>query len=160
MKLLIQRTKNAQVLVNKKVVGEIGNGLLVFLGIGKEDTGEEIDYLVNKLVNLRIFENKEKEQHFDLSLKDVKGEVLIVSQFTLCSSCEKGRRPDFFAAAEPFRAKKIYDDFIAKVKEQGVKVETGEFGAYMQVKLENDGPATFMLERNSTPPGENKKNEQ
>jgi D-aminoacyl-tRNA deacylase len=147
MKLLIQRVKSAQVIVNKKVVGEIGNGVLVFLGITKEDNGTEIDYLINKLTNLRIFENEDK--HFDKSLLDIKGEALIVSQFTLCGACEKGRRPDFFAAAEPFRAKKIYDDFITKLEATGVSVATGEFGAYMQVKLENDGPATFLLEKNN-----------
>jgi D-aminoacyl-tRNA deacylase len=147
MKLLIQRVKSAQVLVNKKVVGSIGNGVLVFLGITKEDNGNEIDYLVNKLTNLRIFANEDK--HFDKSLLDVQGEALIVSQFTLCSACEKGRRPDFFAAAEPFRAKKLYDDFITKLEATGVSVSTGEFGAYMQVKLENDGPATFLLEKNN-----------
>ena len=99
-----------------------------------------------------IFENEEKK--FDLSLKDVEGEALVVSQFTLCGACEKGRRPDFFAAAEPFRAKEIYEKFIVRLKEEGIKVETGKFGAYMQVKLENDGPVTFMLEKNTTPVGE------
>jgi D-aminoacyl-tRNA deacylase len=147
MKLLIQRVKTAQVLVDEKIIGQIGNGVLVFLGITKEDTGEEIEYLVNKLSNLRIFANG--EQHFDKSLLDINGEVLIVSQFTLCGACEKGRRPDFFAAAEPFRAKKIYDDFITKLEATGLKIATGEFGAYMQVKLENDGPATFLLEKNN-----------
>mgnify|MGYP003969939555 FL=1 len=147
MKLLIQRVKNAQVLIKDKVVGEIGNGVLVFLAIIKDDTGEEGDYLVNKLTNLRIFENEDKA--FDKSLLEVEGEALIVSQFTLCSACEKGRRPDFFAAAEPFRAKKIYDEFITKLEATGLKVSTGEFGAYMQVKLENDGPATFLIERNN-----------
>jgi D-aminoacyl-tRNA deacylase len=151
MKILIQRVNSAQVIVKEKVVGQINKGLLVFLGISKYDTGEEIDYLVNKLVGLRIFENGEKG--FDLSIEDVKGEALIVSQFTLCGACEKGRRPDFFAAAEPFRAKEIYDRFIKAVQDKGIKVSTGEFGAYMQVKLENDGPVTFMLEKETTPGG-------
>jgi D-aminoacyl-tRNA deacylase len=145
MKILIQRVKSAEVLVKGESVGKIGPGLLLFLGIGKYDTGEEIEYLVKKISDLRIFENAEKK--FDLSLKDVKGEALVVSQFTLCGACEKGRRPDFFAAAEPFKAKEIYDRFVGRLKEEGIKVETGKFGAYMQVKLENDGPATFMLER-------------
>jgi D-aminoacyl-tRNA deacylase len=151
MKVLIQRVKNAQVLVAGESVGQIGPGVLLFLGIGKYDTGEEIDYLVKKIVEMRIFENEEKK--FDLSLLDVKGEALVVSQFTLCGACEKGRRPDFFAAAEPFRAKQLYNDFVNKLKESGIKTETGKFGEYMQVKLENDGPATFMLERDSTPGG-------
>ena len=145
MKLLIQRAKTASVVIKGETVGKIGQGLLAFLSIEKSDTGEEIDYLVNKLVNLRIFGQGDKP--FDLSLKDIDGEVLVVSQFTLCGACEKGRRPDFFGAAEPFRAKKIYDDFVTKLKTEEVKVETGEFGAYMQVNLENDGPATFMLEK-------------
>ena len=145
MKILIQRVKSAEVLVKGESVGKIGPGLLLFLGIGKYDTGEEIEYLVNKISNLRIFENEDKK--FDLSLKDVKGEALVVSQFTLCGACEKGRRPDFFAAAEPFRAKEIYEKFITRLKEEGINVETGKFGAYMQVKIENDGPVTFMIEK-------------
>lgn len=152
MKILLQRVKSAEVLVKGESVGKIGPGLLLFLGIGKYDTGEEIEYLVKKVSDLRIFENEEKK--FDLSLKDVEGEALVVSQFTLCGACEKGRRPDFFAAAEPFRAKEIYEKFIVRLKEEGIKVETGKFGAYMQVKLENDGPVTFMLEKNTTPVGE------
>lgn len=151
MKVLIQRVKNAEVVVGDQSVGKIGFGLLLFLGIDKYDTGDEIDYLVKKIIELRIFENEDKK--FDLSLKDIGGAVLIVSQFTLCGVCEKGRRPDFFAAAEPFRAKEIYEKFVEALKAQEVKVETGKFGAYMQVKLENDGPATFILEKNTTPVG-------
>lgn len=147
MKLLIQRVKSAEVLVKGQSVGKIGQGLLVFLAIDKQDTGDEVDYLVNKLINLRVFAHDDKP--FDLSLKEIKGEILLVSQFTLCGACEKGRRPDFFAAAEPFRAKKIYDQFIDKLKAEDTIVATGEFGAYMQVKLENDGPATFMLEKST-----------
>ena len=132
----------------------IGKGLLLFLGIEKSDTGEESDYLVNKIKDLRIFENAENK--FDQSIQDVGGELLVISQFTLCGSCERGRRPDFFGAAEPFRAKQIYDEFVNKLIATGLKVEQGKFGEYMQVKLENDGPVTFMLERRGTPVGENK----
>ncbi|KKQ79959.1 MAG: D-tyrosyl-tRNA(Tyr) deacylase [Parcubacteria group bacterium GW2011_GWC2_38_7] len=145
MKVLIQRVKSASVSVNGDVVGEIGRGLLLFLGIAKEDTGAEIEFLVKKIVELRIFENEESK--FDLSVKDVGGELLLISQFTLCGSCDKGRRPDFFDAAEPFRAKKIYDDFVMRLSQEGIKVATGKFGEYMQVKLENDGPVTFLLEK-------------
>jgi len=154
MKALIQRVKSASVTVRGNIVGNIGPGILLFLGIAKDDTGAEIDYLVKKTVELRIFEKEDNK--FDLSLKDVAGSVLVVSQFTLCGACEKGRRPDFFGAAEPFRAKRIYDDFVARLKQEGVQVETGSFGEYMQVKLENDGPVTFMLEKRGTPVGENK----
>ena len=145
MKVLIQRVKSASVSVNGDVVGEIGRGLLLFLGIAKEDTGAEIEFLVKKIVELRIFENEESK--FDLSVKDVGGELLLISQFTLCGSCDKGRRPDFFDAAEPFRAKKIYDDFVMRLSQEGIKVATGKFGEYMQVKLENDGPVPFLLEK-------------
>lgn len=151
MKILIQRVKSAEVLVKGESVGKIGSGLLLFLGIDKHDTGEEIDYLIKKITELRIFENSEKQ--FDLSLLDVGGEALVVSQFTLCGACERGRRPDFFAAAEPFRAKKIYEEFVEKLKQKGIKVETGRFGEYMQVKIDNDGPTTFMVEKNTTPVG-------
>ncbi len=152
MKILIQRVKSASVMVNQEVVGEIGPGLLLFLGIERDDNGSEIEALVKKIVELRIFENEANK--FDLSIKDIDGELLLVSQFTLCGSCEKGRRPDFFGAAEPFRAKKIYDDFVARLSQEGIKVATGKFGEYMQVKLENDGPVTFMVEKKSTPVGD------
>lgn len=156
MKVLIQRVKSASVLVHGEIVGQIERGLLLFLGIEKEDVGAEIEYLVKKIVELRIFENDESK--FDLSVKDVGGELLIISQFTLCGSCAKGRRPDFFGAAEPFRAKLIYDDFVARLKQEGLKVATGKFGEYMQVRLENDGPVTFLVEKRGTPVGEiNKK---
>lgn len=152
MKVLIQRVKSASVSVGGAIVGNIGPGLLLFLGIERDDNGSEIEALVKKIVELRIFENEANK--FDLSIKDIDGELLLVSQFTLCGSCEKGRRPDFFGAAEPFRAKKIYDDFVARLSQEGIKVATGKFGEYMQVKLENDGPVTFMVEKKSTPVGD------
>ncbi len=145
MKVLLQRVNSASVEVEKEIVGQISKGVLLFLGIGKNDIGEEIEWLTDKIVNMRIFE--EGEKCFDKSLIDVGGEALVVSQFTLCGACERGRRPDFFAAAEPFRAKELYERFVQTLKDKGVTVATGQFGAYMKVKLENDGPVTFLLEK-------------
>ncbi len=145
MKALLQRVKSASVSVENEVIGRIGRGVLIFLGVGRDDQPEQVDYLVNKILNLRIFENEANK--FDQSLLDIEGEVLVVSQFTLCGTCEKGRRPDFFSAAAPFLAKKLYDDFIEKIRQAGIKTETGKFGAKMQVDIENDGPVTFLLEK-------------
>lgn len=145
MKVLIQRVNYAKVKVGNKIVGEIGRGLLVFLGVGQDDTEAQAKALVKKLVDERLFSQGDKK--FELSLKDVAGAALVVSQFTLCGDCSKGRRPDFFAAAEPEKAKKLYEFFIQRLAAEGVKVAQGEFGAYMQVELENDGPVTFLVER-------------
>jgi D-aminoacyl-tRNA deacylase len=147
MKALIQRVNNAQVTVDNEVVGQIERGLLIFLGVEKTDTGAEIEYLVNKIAALRIFSND--EQKFDKSVQDVDGEVLIVSQFTLCADCSRGRRPDFINAAPPAEAEKLYEQFVEEFKKTGIKVATGKFGAYMVVNLENDGPVTLMLDKNS-----------
>ena len=143
MKALIQRVNRAQVTVENEVIGKIDQGLLIFLGVEKTDTDAEIDYLVNKIVNLRIFSND--EQKFDKSLAEIKGQALIVSQFTLCANCSGGRRPDFIAAAPPVEAEKLYRQFVDKFKQTGISVETGKFGAYMKVELENDGPVTLMI---------------
>ncbi|NQT49655.1 D-tyrosyl-tRNA(Tyr) deacylase [Candidatus Kuenenbacteria bacterium] len=145
MKILLQRVTSASVEVESKVVGQIGSGLLVFLGVGKEDFEAEVDFLVEKLINMRVFPVEDK--HFDKSLLEVDGEVLVISQFTLYGNCEKGRRPDFFASAGPEKAEELYNKFIEKLKTKNIKVESGEFGAYMQVKLVNDGPSTFLLEK-------------
>lgn len=152
MKLLIQRVNSASVEVENKVVGQIKKGLLVFLGVEKDDTREKADDLIKKLLNLRVFANKDNSKHFDQSLLDIQGEVLVVSQFTLCADLSKGRRPDFYQAASPDLAKELYQYFVSKLKVEspkgapsGLNVQTGEFGAYMQVKLENDGPSTFVL---------------
>ena len=144
MRALIQRVKKAQVKVEDKVVGQIGPGLLVFLGISGQDSEREIDFLVEKLSNLRIFRNE--KGHFEVSLLEVKGEVLVISQFTLYGNTRKGRRPSFIDAAPPEKAKELYEKFVAKFKETGLKVEEGEFQALMEVDLTNDGPATFMIE--------------
>lgn len=145
MKFLIQRVKSANVKVNENVIGSINKGLLVLVGITESDNKEIADYLVKKLVNMRIFEDDNKKMN--RSLKDVNGELLIVSQFTLYADCSSGNRPSFTNAAKPDYAKQLYDYVIDKCKEQINIVEQGEFGAKMQVELVNDGPVTIMLEK-------------
>lgn len=143
MRALIQRVSRAQVRVDDKIVGQIGAGVLVLLGISREDSEKQIDLLVEKIKNLRIFRGK--KGHFEESLLDVKGEVLVVSQFTLCGDTKKGRRPSFTEAALPEKAQELYRKFVDKFKETGLKVEEGEFQAMMEVELVNDGPVTFVL---------------
>ncbi|MFC1600123.1 D-aminoacyl-tRNA deacylase [Patescibacteria group bacterium] len=147
MKALIQRVSKAKVEVGGDVVGQINKGILIFLGIGHEDTEKDIEYLVDKIIHLRIFENDGKPM--DKSINDIAGEMLIVSQFTLYGSMKKGRRPDFGEAADPTKAKDLYDKFVEACHGTGLKTETGEFAAMMDVSLTNDGPVTFMLESNS-----------
>ena len=144
MKLVIQRVTNASVTVENEVVGKIGKGFLILLGIGPEDTESEADFLVQKLIKLRIFEDENGKMN--LSLKDVNGELLIVSQFTLYADCSGGNRPSFVNAAKPEKANELYEYFIKKCKEQNIKVEHGIFGADMKVELLNDGPVTILLE--------------
>ena len=145
MKLVIQRVNNAKVDVDNKAIGQIEKGFLVLLGVGPKDTTEVADFLVEKLCNLRIFEDE--NQKMNLSIKDIDGELLIVSQFTLYADCKKGNRPSFAGAAEPKKANELYEYFIEKCKEKVRKVEHGEFGADMKVSLLNDGPVTIILEK-------------
>jgi D-aminoacyl-tRNA deacylase len=144
MRAVIQRVKSAQVIVNEKIIGSIGFGLLVLLGISREDNRDDADYLVEKTSNLRIFDDQDGKMN--RSLLDVGGEMLIVSQFTLSADCRKGRRPSFTAAAEPAEAKKLYQYFIERVKEKGITVATGEFQALMEVGLINNGPVTILMD--------------
>ena len=144
MRLLIQRVSEASVTVDEKVVGSIQEGVLVFLGIHKDDRPEDTAYLAQKLTHLRLF--KDTNDKMNLSLKDTQGSVLIISQFTLYANCSSGRRPDFFCAAPPKKAKPLYEKFIKEVKQEITKVETGIFGAHMRVHLINDGPVTFILD--------------
>lgn len=145
MKLVIQRVANAQVEVDKKIVGKINKGFLVLFGVKEGDKQEQADALADKLCKLRVFEDENEKMN--LSIKDVNGELLIVSQFTLYANCEKGNRPSFIEAMKPQRANEIYEYFVKKCKEKVEKVETGLFGADMKVSLLNDGPITIILEK-------------
>ena len=145
MKLVIQRVKNAQVDVDGKTVGKIGKGYLVLCGITHTDTEKEADYLAKKLINLRVFEDENEKMN--LALKDVNGELLIISQFTLYGDCSEGNRPSFTNAARPEKANELYEYFLKKCKESNIKVEQGIFGADMKVSLVNDGPVTIILEK-------------
>ncbi len=145
MKLVVQRVKNAQVEVEQKIVGKIEHGFLVLLGVTHNDTKEKADYLVKKLCNLRVF--SDENDKMNLSIKDVKGELLIVSQFTLYANCQDGNRPSFTNAAKPEQANELYEYFCQKCEDNGIKVEEGIFGADMKVSLLNDGPVTIILEK-------------
>ena len=145
MKIVIQRVTNAQVEVDKKVVGKIGKGFLVLLGVTHEDTKENADYLVKKLCKLRVF--SDENDKMNLSLKDVNGEILIVSQFTLYANCKDGNRPSFVEAAKPEQANELYEYFCSECKKNDIKVEKGIFGADMKVSLLNDGPVTIVIEK-------------
>ncbi len=145
MKLLIQRVNSAYVLVKNQTVGIINHGLLVFVGFTHTDIQETVDKLTAKLLQLRIF--PDTNDKMNLSIQDIKGEILIVSQFTLYGDCQKGNRPSFVNAANPKEAEKLYNYFVKKCKESNLKVATGEFGTYMQVNLVNDGPVTVILEK-------------
>lgn len=145
MKLLVQRVKNASVGVDNEIVGKIDKGFLVLCGLTHSDTEKEADYLAKKICNLRVFEDENEKMN--LSIKDVNGELLVVSQFTLYADCNSGNRPSFVDAAKPEEANKLYEYFMKKCKEYGVNVQKGIFGAHMEVELVNDGPVTIMLEK-------------
>lgn len=145
MRALVQRVTQAAVRVGDELTGEIGPGFLVLLGVRQGDTEAEAQWLVDKLVNLRLFAGE--DGRFDWDLRQAGGSVLVVSQFTLYGDCKKGRRPDFTASAHPSVAEPLYEAFVAKLRGLGLKVATGRFGAMMAVSLVNDGPVTLMLER-------------
>src|SRR4030042_6860059 len=145
MKALVQRVFRASVSVNDKIVGKIGSGLVVFLGVAQGDSQEDASYLANKVANLRIFADEASK--FSLSALDTRGDILIVSQFTLLADTRKGRRPDFTTAAPPDLAKELYESFVEQVRSTGLKVETGLFQEHMLVEINNDGPVTIPLER-------------
>lgn len=144
MKALVQRVSRASVSVNDRIVGKIGPGLVVFLGIAQGDSREDATYLANKVVNLRIFADESSK--FSLSALDTRGDILIISQFTLLGDARKGRRPDFTAAAPPDVAKQLYEFFVQQVRTSGLNVETGLFQEHMLVEVHNDGPVTISLE--------------
>lgn len=144
MKALIQRVTRAEVLIEGNLFGEIGKGLLVLLGVEKGDTEQDVEYISKKVSHLRIFEDTNKKM--TLSVIDIKGEFLVISQFTLSADCRKGNRPSFDHAEEPARARELYVAFIDRLRKFGLLVKTGDFGAYMQVHLVNDGPVTILLD--------------
>lgn len=148
MRAVIQRVLRAEVSVDDKTVGKIGNGILVLLGISGDDTEKEAVYILEKTLNLRIFENAEGKMN--LSLLDIKGGLLVVSQFTLYGDARKGRRPSFVEAAAPEKANALYEFFIAEAEKQVAKVETGQFQAMMNVESVNDGPVTILLDSAKT----------
>lgn len=144
MRLVVQRVKQAAVSIQNETVGEIGPGLLIFLGVGQDDTEEDVGYLVEKVLHLRIF--ADGQSRFNLSLKDIHGSLLIVSQFTLWGDCRKGRRPSFAHSAPPEKAEPLYRLFIQQASEAGLTVASGRFQEMMEVQLINDGPVTLLLD--------------
>jgi D-tyrosyl-tRNA(Tyr) deacylase len=144
VKALLQRVSGASVTVAGEVVGKIVQGLVVFVGVANGDTDKDIQYLAQKIVNLRIF--ADPEDRFNLSALDIKAELLLVSQFTLLADTRKGRRPSFTDAAPPAEAEKLFQQFVEQVRATGLKVATGRFQQYMQVEIHNDGPVTIMLD--------------
>lgn len=145
MRLVVQRVSKAKVEVDNKIVGKIGKGFLVLVGVAENDTKEQADFLVEKLCNLRVFEDENDKMN--LSIKDVDGELLVVSQFTLYADCKKGNRPSFINAAKPSKANELYEYFIGKCKNLVNNIEKGIFGEDMKVSLLNDGPVTIILEK-------------
>lgn len=144
MRAVVQRVTNADVKIDGRVNGKIDDGLLVLLGVGNGDTEEDMKYIADKIIKLRIF--SDENDKMNLSLEDVGGSMLVISQFTLYGDCSHGRRPYFGNAIEPVSANEMYEKFVAYIREQGIHTETGEFGADMKVSLTNDGPVTIILE--------------
>ncbi|MBE9066722.1 D-tyrosyl-tRNA(Tyr) deacylase [Leptolyngbya cf. ectocarpi LEGE 11479] len=148
MRVVIQRVAASQVVVNGEVIGRIGRGLNLLVGIAATDTEAELTWMAQKCLSLRVFPTADSGR-FDLSVQDIQGALLVISQFTLYGDCHKGRRPSFAQAAQPDQAVKLYEQFVAKLQQSELKVETGQFGAHMQVTIDNDGPVTLVLDRNA-----------
>lgn len=149
MRVLLQRVKSSRVEVNDQVIGAIGPGLTLLVGIARTDTQLELDWLSRKCLELRLF--PDTSGRLAQSVQDIGGSLLVVSQFTLYGDCRQGRRPDFTQAAPPAQAEPLYDQFVATLRRSALEVETGQFGATMQVVIENDGPVTLLLEREAQP---------
>lgn len=146
MRIIIQRVQSSSVIVNDKVIGKIGKGLNILVGIAVNDTEAELDWMARKCLDLRLFPD-ETNKPWSKSIVDIQGEILVVSQFTLYGDCRKGRRPSFSNSASPDAARSLYDLFVGKLQESGLKVATGKFGAMMSVEIKNDGPVTMILEK-------------
>ena len=144
MRILIQRSLQSSVEVNQQIIGSIDKGFVILVGVTHEDDASDVEYCVRKVANLRLFEDEEGKTN--LSLKDVQGEILSISQFSLFANTKKGNRPSFIRAGQPEHANQLYEDFNEQLRAQGFKVETGEFGADMQVKIMNDGPMTLLID--------------
>ncbi len=150
MRVVVQRVKSSQVEVAGKVIGKIGRGLNLLVAIADTDTEAELDWIARKCLELRLFPDEENGAgRWEKSIQEIGGELLVISQFTLYGDCRKGRRPSFDRSAAPDVARKLYEQFVEKLR-QSVRVETGEFGAMMQVAIENDGPVTLLLEREAS----------
>lgn len=144
MRAVVQRISRGQVTVDNQIVGKVGKGFLVLLGVSEEDTQDEVIYMAQKIVGLRVFQDEEGKMN--RSINDINGEMLVVSQFTLYGDCRKGRRPSFVKAARPEKADELYQSFVAEVRGQGISVETGQFQAEMSVELVNQGPVTLLID--------------
>ena len=148
MRVVIQRVQSSQVAVNGQIVGKIGQGLNLLVGIASTDTEAELDWMSRKCLELRLFPAPEgTSDRWQKSVQEIGGGILVISQFTLYGDCSKGRRPSFDRSAAPELARNLYEEFVAKLRQSGLQVETGQFGAMMQVSIENDGPVTLLLER-------------
>jgi D-tyrosyl-tRNA(Tyr) deacylase len=147
MRVIVQRVKSSQVTVNGEIIGKIGRGLNLLVGISHTDTDAEIDWMVRKCLELRLFPDDEGSDKWQKSVQEINGELLVISQFTLYGDCRKGRRPSFDRSATPTLAVDLYNLFVSKLQKSGLRVETGKFGAMMQVAIENDGPVTLILEK-------------
>lgn len=149
MRVVIQRVTASKVIVDGEIVGQIGRGLNLLVGIAPDDGAAELDWMVRKVLGLRIFSVADSDR-WDQSIEDIQGELLVISQFTLYGNCRKGRRPSFDGAAAPAQAEALYNQFVQKLKQSQLRVETGRFGAMMEVSIENDGPVTLILERHQS----------
>jgi D-tyrosyl-tRNA(Tyr) deacylase len=148
MRVVIQRVNSSKVKVAGVVVGKIGRGLNLLVGIANTDTDAELDWMARKCLDLRLFpESESSTDRWEKSVREIEGELLVISQFTLYGDCRKGRRPSFTQSAAPEPAQQLYEQFVEKLRQSGLRVETGQFGAMMQVSIENDGPVTLLLER-------------
>ncbi len=148
MRVVLQRVQASRVEVAGEIVGEIGRGLMLLVGIAPTDTATELDWMARKCLDLRLFPSPDSDR-WDQSVQDIQGEILVVSQFTLYGDCRKGRRPSFDQAAPPTQAEALYDQFVERLRGSGLRIETGRFGAMMQVEISNDGPVTLWLERDA-----------